>query len=600
MGTSIGRAEKRSDTDSSKKDASTIGRVREHAKPQVDPIGDLAQRSVPGARDPSLGSMAVRLASLPAAQRWDAAMSLQKTVGNQFVQRLAMQMKTATGESKPEGDQSQSQFGQNAPMAESIKAKTEPNRAEFNRTGLPDMLKAGIERLSGLSLDDVRVYRNSPKPEGLQALAYTQGNQIYVAPGKEDSLPHEAWHVVQQKQGRVRPGFQMKDAMINDDAGLEEEASEMGAKAMAKPWEHLWSEQTPIQRKGADGTGHGTQRPALQAKKPRQITASADGMVVQRERDKDKWEIMDLLVPYGDPKIKILIAGEAHHEIPPDEERKNWDEIGIKVAHERRDLPKSGIRPDPIFLRAEHILFFLERSAKRFFNISMKLSGPIEGIDIENIIEIKNIADSLWGNIISFSEGFYLHIDELSGLLESPDASSSSPLGPLFTEDGAKNKDLYNNLSKIRKTKEILYHDGEDREYDELPESFNAFSKLDACIRFRIEENVLGTISNLKELIMFIHTKCFTTPFTFDDVSKTRSWKMFQNIRNSIIKGEKGVVYKIGFKHEEDMEPWIHGPEIAVSTKDEYTGKYNQFKRLVNYAHETGSSVLYYLIRSRI
>ncbi len=102
-----------------------------------------------------------------------------------------------------------------------------------NRTGLPDGLKSGVEGLSGLSLDDVRVHYNSPKPAGLQALAYTQGADIHVAPGQERHLPHEAWHVVQQKQGRVRPTFQMKGAQINDDSILEKEADRMGRKAFA-------------------------------------------------------------------------------------------------------------------------------------------------------------------------------------------------------------------------------------------------------------------------------------------------------------------------------------------------------------------------------
>jgi hypothetical protein len=74
-----------------------------------------------------------------------------------------------------------------------------------NRTGLPDSLKAGIETLSGLSLDDVRVHYNSTKPAALRALAYTQGADIHVGPGQEKHLPHEAWHVVQQQQGQVRP-----------------------------------------------------------------------------------------------------------------------------------------------------------------------------------------------------------------------------------------------------------------------------------------------------------------------------------------------------------------------------------------------------------
>jgi hypothetical protein len=102
-----------------------------------------------------------------------------------------------------------------------------------NNTGLPDNLKTGMETLSGMSLDDVRVHRNSNKPAQLQAHAYAQGTDIHLGPGQEKHLPHEAWHVVQQKQGRVKPTMQMKGKVnVNDDAGLEKEADVMGDKAM--------------------------------------------------------------------------------------------------------------------------------------------------------------------------------------------------------------------------------------------------------------------------------------------------------------------------------------------------------------------------------
>ena len=78
------------------------------------------------------------------------------------------------------------------------------------QTGLPDALRAGVEQLAGLSLDDVKVHYNSAKPAQLDALAYTQGRDIHVAPGQERHLPHEAWHAVQQAQGRVKPRLQMK------------------------------------------------------------------------------------------------------------------------------------------------------------------------------------------------------------------------------------------------------------------------------------------------------------------------------------------------------------------------------------------------------
>ena len=94
---------------------------------------------------------------------------------------------------------------QEIPEEEPLQKKSE------NNTGMPDNLKAGVESLSGIDMSDVRVHYNSSKPAEVGALAYTQGTNIHVAPGQERHLPHEAWHVVQQKQGRVRPTMQLKD-----------------------------------------------------------------------------------------------------------------------------------------------------------------------------------------------------------------------------------------------------------------------------------------------------------------------------------------------------------------------------------------------------
>ena len=108
-----------------------------------------------------------------------------------------------------------------------------PIQRKENNTGLPDNLKSGIENLSGYSMDDVKVHYNSDKPAQLNAHAYAQGTDIHIASGQEKHLPHEAWHVVQQKQGRVRPTMQMKGKVnINDDEGLEKEADVMGNKAL--------------------------------------------------------------------------------------------------------------------------------------------------------------------------------------------------------------------------------------------------------------------------------------------------------------------------------------------------------------------------------
>jgi len=101
---------------------------------------------------------------------------------------------------------------------------------------LPDNIKSGVENLSGYSLDDVKVHYNSDKPAQVQAHAYAQGTDIHLASGQEKHLPHEAWHVVQQKQGRVKPTLQLKGRMnVNDDKSLENEADVMGAKAISEP-----------------------------------------------------------------------------------------------------------------------------------------------------------------------------------------------------------------------------------------------------------------------------------------------------------------------------------------------------------------------------
>ncbi|AVR97109.1 eCIS core domain-containing protein [Pseudoduganella armeniaca] len=102
-----------------------------------------------------------------------------------------------------------------------------------NRTGLPDALKAGIESLSGMRMDHVRVHYGSAQPARMQAHAYAQDSEIHLGPGQERHLPHEAWHIVQQVQGRVRPTLHRQGVGVNDDVGLEREADALGQRALS-------------------------------------------------------------------------------------------------------------------------------------------------------------------------------------------------------------------------------------------------------------------------------------------------------------------------------------------------------------------------------
>ncbi len=153
---------------------------------------------------------------------------------------------------------------QNSPATQSLRmlqrradqsAKSAARETSDN-SGVPARLRAGIETMSGVSLKGVRVHRNSPKPAQLRAHAYAQGRDIHLAPGQDQHLPHEAWHVVQQATGRVRATGAEGDQPINDDPGLEREADQMGARALslsptapqALPLQRVPDNKPPVQR----------------------------------------------------------------------------------------------------------------------------------------------------------------------------------------------------------------------------------------------------------------------------------------------------------------------------------------------------------------
>lgn len=161
---------------------------------------------------------------------------------NTLLQRVGLedeegfQMKTAQLQSDEEEDTLQGKFEPTVQRveddAEGVQMKSDTVcQQKPNNTGLPDNLKAGVESLSGFSMDDVKVHYNSSQPATVQALAYTQGTDIHVAPGQEMHLPHEAWHVAQQLAGRVEPTTEVGGMPVNDNIDLEREADVMGARA---------------------------------------------------------------------------------------------------------------------------------------------------------------------------------------------------------------------------------------------------------------------------------------------------------------------------------------------------------------------------------
>mgnify|MGYP001152799201 CR=1 FL=1 len=114
-------------------------------------------------------------------------------------------------------------------------------------------VKSNVSALMGTDVSDAKVHYNSNKPAQLQAEATAQGNQVHLAPGKEQHLGHELTHIAQQKQGRVQANFQANNGVgINNDPKLEKEADNIGAQAQSGK---------PIQAKAITSGKHNTDQP---------------------------------------------------------------------------------------------------------------------------------------------------------------------------------------------------------------------------------------------------------------------------------------------------------------------------------------------------
>lgn len=190
-------------------------------------------------------------------------------------------------------------------------------RLSTTKLRLPEALRNKFEEISGISLSDVKVHENSDKPQQLGAHAFTQGNEIHLAPGQEEHLPHEGWHAVQQKQGRVQPTLQMKpNEALNDDDQLEKEADVMGREA-AK--ESFISE---IQIK----------------ENPREVSNQHNDKVIQKKADKNKRKIR-LYEPKSGAVAEVdaqntqtidLLLSKGYKNLSTKDEKENWV---LKVGH---------------------------------------------------------------------------------------------------------------------------------------------------------------------------------------------------------------------------------------------------------------------------
>lgn len=236
-------------------------------------------------------------------------------------------------------------------------------------TTLPDSLKTGVRSLSGVDLDDVQVHYNSTQPAQLNALAFAQASDIHVAPGQEKHLPHEAWHVVQQKKGRVRPTRQLRGLPVNDDAELEHDADRMGQRAaqvgseIDRSLEPTTADTSRQPARAAASIGSGSLPATIQAaglkdllKKPKPLLPDEVDIVPDTEiKATDEYKLLTAKEPDGRGLSEELALAAARLLLRRLYESKNQEEvidsqwIDEAVARAGQQLAVEGKDKRPVF-----------------------------------------------------------------------------------------------------------------------------------------------------------------------------------------------------------------------------------------------------------
>jgi hypothetical protein len=141
--------------------------------------------------------------------------------------------------------------------------------ANFGKTSgrpLPEVVQRKMESIFNTSFANVRVHV-APHAQQIGARAYTQGSNIYFAPGQYNPhsahgqrlLAHELTHVVQQSAGRVVNPFGNGVAVVQD-ARLEAEANRMAMRAAMAP--------SPIRPRPQVAIATASARPGLNVRPP--------------------------------------------------------------------------------------------------------------------------------------------------------------------------------------------------------------------------------------------------------------------------------------------------------------------------------------------
>tara|TARA_B100001093_G_scaffold66104_1_gene56044 strand:+ start:6490 stop:8040 length:1551 start_codon:yes stop_codon:yes gene_type:complete len=170
---------------------------------------------------------------------------------------------------------------QNKANNSSIVKSLESVQLKSNNSSIPNNLKSGVENVTGVSMDDVKVHYNSSEPAKVNAHAYAQGNEVHLGAGQEKHLPHELGHVAQQKKMNVKPDSKINGQLINTDQKLEMDADSIGQKAIN------YNSNNNIQLKSIDSESN-----TLQLKDPPTTGSKPLESIPEGNEDEDEDELV--------------------------------------------------------------------------------------------------------------------------------------------------------------------------------------------------------------------------------------------------------------------------------------------------------------------
>ncbi|NEQ37489.1 MAG: hypothetical protein F6K40_14920 [Okeania sp. SIO3I5] len=178
---------------------------------------------------------------------------------------------------------------------------------------LPSNLKSGIENLSGYSITEAKVYRNSSKTAALQASAYSPETNIHLAPRKEkfESVKSRSLANVQRKINnlKTKPSTNQPRLQPETNTGLTNPFKKSGE------YEHYQAEHIPLV------TGNVIQLT--------QFTEQETGGYGQLDTDIAK-EVLDFLSAYqaNDPDIDSEV------------QKKVWEDIETQIKEHKYGVGK--------------------------------------------------------------------------------------------------------------------------------------------------------------------------------------------------------------------------------------------------------------------